>query len=108
METVGKFMFLDEEEIMQYWEKVEATLTTHVVSKNPTTQRGQTIVANIIPKLHWYMDMAEGGFDWGVLKIPLLTPKLLDALEANITSVSKSYEEVSNSTLFLFSFSRSS
>lgn len=52
METVGKFMFLDEEEIMQYWEKVEATLTTHVVSKNPTMQRGQTIVANIIPKLH--------------------------------------------------------
>lgn len=72
--------------ISQYWTKLEELLMEHIKDNDE-------LVAKLIPyKLRWYRQAATF-FDR--LCIPILTPKMLDALATHISVRAKAYEEVS-------------
>jgi hypothetical protein len=112
----GRHMFVQEEvdEVDpwdEYWVGVENILKKYVVQphlqlgrkkaanafeENEPDSEAGIIAKNIIPKLRWYKQDA-GIAHLPRLRIPVLTPKMLDALAANITRGAEAFQEVSNS-----------
>lgn len=93
----ARLMFMDSP---GYWDDVKEVLNNHVVRTDPDDERGRLVRDNIIKKFRWYKN--EAGIEWHRLRIPILTPKLLDALAANIGAIAQGYEEVSH---FVITFS---
>lgn len=93
-ESEGRLVFVkDDKDVVQYWTDVREVIETHVVeTMNPSSEKGKVVATHILMKLDWYSSQA--GLEWNRVRIPLLTPRLVDALAANITAAAKSYEEV--------------
>jgi hypothetical protein len=93
----GRLMFLDNEKMDEYWVFVERLLEKYVVKVvNPTQpdyKEEGLVSQSILLKLWWYRNESQNNRR---LRIPILTPKMLDALAANITAGAKAYEEVSD------------
>jgi hypothetical protein len=89
----GLFIFDDDNnksKATEYWKQVQDLFKRHVPDSSEM---------DIIHKIRWYR--REAIFQ-DRLVIPMLTPKLLDALQANVKARAKAYEEVSDkSNLFL-------
>ena len=77
----GRTIFMDKDKAARYWHNVELMMA------------GAS--EYIINKLRWYKK--EAGIR-NRLRIPILTPNMLDALAANIGALAKAYEEVSDPT----------
>ena len=98
LESEGRTMFMDSDDnkMVEYWNEVRDLIKKYVVKPQAnysSDYKGEWMVAeNIIPKLRWYKYEAN---IQNRLKIPILTPKMLDALAANIGASAKAYEEVS-------------
>ena len=121
----GRLMFVntntDSDEYWdEYWDEVKALLNKYVVkvhqgihtrtvaqadgTKKAVEDEGfqdeWEIVKNIVPKLRWYKNEA-GIANMPRLRIPMLTPKMLDALAANISRTADAFQEVSVVIMFL-------
>jgi hypothetical protein len=98
----GRLMFLEKPNINgYYWAAVQDILKTYVCDIETTSEEGQMIVDNILKKLHWYVTEGGTNMDLPHQVVPILTPRLLDALAAHITTMAPAYEEVSH---FIFFF----
>jgi hypothetical protein len=90
---------------IKYWEAVEVLLKELVVQKGLSTSRHKWKVEHhIIHKLQWFSSRSPEEFHHRAFRlcIPILTPKMLDALERNILARAKAYEEVSVTSLTRF------
>ncbi|KAF8799686.1 hypothetical protein BYT27DRAFT_7316212, partial [Phlegmacium glaucopus] len=88
----GRLMFSAEAgDTTEYWTGVRDILKKYV-SNTEGSEGGQTIVDNISKKLRWYSN--EAGVHEPRVAVPILTPRLLDSLAANITAGAPAYEEV--------------
>ena len=92
LENGGRTMFIEDED-GEYWKEVYKVLEEHIVSSMRTDRQEEIVRVNILAKLKWYAN--ESGNEGHRLTIPILTPKLLDALAANIDAAANAYQEVS-------------
>ena len=79
-----------EDKATVYWKAVKDLITEHV-DKNAFND--DPVAENIIRKLVWYRSKLRDTRLYR-LWIPILTPKMLDALRDNISARAKAYEEV--------------
>jgi hypothetical protein len=89
-----------------YWKDVRNLFEKHILDKAEHEDHEDDdlllLMDHLIGKLWWYQSESN---DWDRLCIPILTPKFLDALAANIEARAKAYEEVSdNYYMFLTHF----
>jgi len=73
-----------------YWDAVRDLMKKYVVNE---ADQENLVTKNILFKLRWYLSMNRHKQR---LQIPILTPKMLDALAANFLARAKAYEEVSD------------
>lgn len=72
-----------------YWDAVKALLSEHIVNG----AEENVVTTNILAKLRWYTSKnAYAERLW----VPILTPKMLDALATYIKERARAYEEVSD------------
>ena len=93
-ESEGRLMFVygdDEGKAEKYWDDVKDLLKKHL-PKHTTYEEEDTVMKNIFQKLRWYRNESASQYR---LIIPILTPKMLDCLAANIAAGAQAYEEVS-------------
>ena len=76
-----------------YWKGVRGLLRLYVVNGSREEEDEKIVANNILSKVRWYEREAACN---DRLVVPILTPKLLDALAANIGARARAYEEVSD------------
>ena len=88
LERLGGSLFIyDRDEQHDYWDAVRSLLKKHVVEGAE-----DEVASQILKKLKWYLRGSKENNDR--LVIPILTPKMLDALAIHISARAKGYEEV--------------
>lgn len=95
-EDEGLEMFVNGDKSTKYWKDVEAILVKYVTEPHANASHDSVeglVRDNILPKLRWYRNESRVK---SFLRIPILTPKMLDALAANISARAQAYEEVSD------------
>ena len=97
LEDKGRYMFVfgadpHSDDTARYWRDLQELLEKYVTDTQATSETQETILGNLMSKLKWYKYESDIG---NRLRVPILTPKFLDALAANIGVAAKAYEEVS-------------